>query len=200
MGKIYAYNYNGKIYINLTNRCSNNCGFCIRNNGSGVGDGGDLWLASEPTAAEVLDSLAGMDVAGSPEIVFCGYGEPIYRLEVIKEVGAALRKAGKTVRLNTNGQGNLIYGRDITAELADAVDIMSISMNNSTAEKYQETCISEFGLDAFPGVLEFARLSVPRFSRTILTVVDVIPPEEIEECRKICADIGCEFRVRHYES
>ena len=45
-----TYVYDNKIYLNLTNKCSNNCEFCIRHTGDGVLDY-YLWLDKEPTAA-----------------------------------------------------------------------------------------------------------------------------------------------------
>lgn len=195
MGNTFVYKFGDKLYINLTNRCTNACAFCIRNGQSGIG-GEDLWLEREPSAAEVIEALKSMRFTDYGEIVFCGYGEPSYRLSEILEVGKFLRAAGKTVRLNTNGHGSAINGRDITAELAEAVDTVSISLNASTAGDYQAVCDSRYGKKGFAIMLEFARLCVPKFKRTILTVVDTIGAEEIGRCRKVAESIGAEFRVR----
>ena len=51
-----TYVYDNKIYLNLTNKCSNNCEFCIRHTGDGVLDY-YLWLDKEPTADEVIEDL-----------------------------------------------------------------------------------------------------------------------------------------------
>ena len=195
MSNTFVYKFADKLYINLTNKCSNACVFCVRNNASGVGQN-DLWLDKEPTAAQVIAALKQMRFKEYAEVVFCGFGEPTYKLDQIIEVGKFLKKNGKTVRLNTNGQGNLIHGRDITPQLSKAVDIVSISLNASTAKGYQEICNSEYGEKAFDAMLEFTRLCVPKFKKTVLSVVDSIGEYEIERCRKVCETTGAEFRVR----
>ena len=191
----YVYDYNGKLYINLTNRCSNDCAFCERRHNDGL-NGHNLWLKKEPTAREVVVALTAANFKNSPEVVFCGYGEPTYRLAELFEIGAFLKSNGIQTRLNTNGQGNLINGRDITDELSKVIDVISISLNNSTAEKYQAVCQSKFGIAAYGAMLEFTRLCVPKFKRTVMSVVDLIGMAEIRECRSICEGIGAEFRVR----
>ena len=98
---IYVYQCGDQLYINLTNRCTNRCDFCIRKNPVGIGY--DLWLQQEPTAEQVIAELEGQEVA---EVVFCGYGEPTIRLDVLLEVAAYIKKRGGTVRINTNGHAN----------------------------------------------------------------------------------------------
>ena len=191
----YVYEFGDKLYINLTNRCTNACVFCIRNGAEGVGGSG-LWLEKEPTAAEVIDGLKKLGFESYDEIVFCGFGEPVFKLGEILEIGKFLKNAGKRVRLNTNGHGNLIHGRDITGELSGAVDVISISLNASNAKDYQEICKSRYGEAGFDAMLKFARLCVPKFKKTVLSVVDTIGAAEIEKCRKVCESTGAQFRVR----
>ena len=190
-----VYELENKLYINLTNRCTNACVFCVRNGNQGVGRH-NLWLEKEPSAAEVIDALKKARFEKYGEIVFCGFGEPTYKLDEIIEIGGFIKKNKKRARLNTNGHGNLIHGRDITAGLAKAIDTVSISLNAPTAAGYQKICNSEYGLTAFDAMLEFARLCVPKFKKTVLSVVDTIGKAEIERCRKVCAGVGAEFRVR----
>ncbi|MDR1094554.1 MAG: TatD family nuclease-associated radical SAM protein [Clostridiales bacterium] len=194
-----VYPYGDNLYINLTNRCSNACVFCIRGKQDGL-NGHTLWLKKEPTAAEVIEALTRKNFKSAPEVVFCGYGEPTCRVAEIAEVGGFLKRHGVPARLNTNGQGNLINGRDITGELAAAIDTVSISLNNSTAERYQAVCRSRFGLDGYRAMLDFTRLCVPKFKRAVMTVVDAIGEREIGECREICEGLGAEFRVRVADS
>ena len=198
----FVYRLNDSLYINLTNRCSNDCAFCIRSGAPGGGGdgrvgGADLWLSREPEADEVIAALNAMDFKKAREAVFCGYGEPSYRVNVIAAVGKYARKHKIPVRLNTNGQGNLINGRDITAELKGAVDTVSISLNYAAAEGYR-ACKSVYGDEGYFGMLEFARLCVKRKIKTVMSVVDVIPPAEIEKCRQIASDIGAVFRIRKF--
>jgi len=187
-----AYELGGSLYLNLTNACPNRCIFCVRRFAPGVG-GYNLWLAHEPSAAEVLAAI------GNPtrykEIVFCGYGEPTCRLDVLLEVARALKGKGVPLRLNTNGLGNSINGRDILPELAACLDVVSVSLNAADTDAYLRLCRPSFGTDAFPAVVSFLRRSKEFIPRVVASVV---PREgvDIEACRRLAEDLGVEFRVR----
>ena len=192
----YAYILDGKAYINLTNKCSNACTFCIRNTGDGVKDT-PLWLDEEPiSGAAVLAAFDRLKYDGR-EVVFCGYGEPTENMRVLKEVAAELKKRGYFLRLNTNGLGNLVNGRNIVPELKD-IDVASVSLNNCSKEKYLAVTNSAFGLKAFDGVLEFAACCKAGNLDVIFTVVDVIGEKDIANCKKLCDNIGISLRVRKY--
>ncbi|MDE6293399.1 MAG: TatD family nuclease-associated radical SAM protein, partial [Clostridiales bacterium] len=173
----YAYILDGKAYINLTNKCSNACTFCIRNTGDGVKDT-VLWLDDEPTDGKAV--LSAFDALGfeGREVVFCGYGEPTENLSVLKAVARELKSRGYFLRLNTNGLGNLTSGRNIAPELKD-IDVVSVSLNNCSKEKYLAVTQSLFGLKAFDGVLEFAACCKAANIDVIFTVVDVIGEKDI---------------------
>lgn len=189
-----AYEIDGKLYINLTNRCSNDCAFCVRN-GKESYFGNKLWLSHEPTSEEVLAAIPQMDYE---EVVFCGFGEPTFRLKEIAEVGAELKKRGYIVRLDTNGQGSLINGRDITEELASAVDKVNVSLNECNAEKYFDVCRPIFGEDAYPELIDFAKKCKSRGLYVTFSVVDVIGEKDIEKCREIAEKAGIPLRVREF--
>lgn len=189
----YVYEIGGSLYINLTNRCSNACGFCVRNDGKNY-DGYDLFLRREPAAGEVL-SLVG-DPLKYHEIVFCGYGEPTCRYDEMMVVARQLKIAGAKLRLNTNGQGDLIVGRDISGELAQCFDTVSISLNAVTSEKYQEICKSEYGNQAFDALIGFAARCARAGINVVMSVVDILPAEDIETARAIAKSCGAAFRLR----
>ena len=198
MNENFVYRYGDNLYINLTNKCCNACDFCIRNNGDGIGDSGNLWLSREPSASEVC---ALIDTFGDyNEIVFCGYGEPIYKLEEIKEISEYLHKHGKRVRLNTNGQGDLIHGESVAKKLAGYIDIVSISLNAASAKAYQEVCHSEFGEKAFYSLLNFAKEAKEYVPSVKLSLVDVVGEEEIKKAKELCDSLGIDLRVRAYIS
>ncbi|MBW2458041.1 MAG: radical SAM protein, partial [Deltaproteobacteria bacterium] len=163
LAMVLAYPYRPEsLYLNITNRCSNDCTFCVRRGGRYTLAGFDLRLTEEPTAIQVLAAIAEREAEhGGPfeEVVFCGFGEPTYRLELIGEVGRTLRSAGTHVRLNTNGQAALIAGRDPWPVLAGALDAISISLNAPDAESYQDLCHPQFGAEAYDALLTFARRS-----------------------------------------
>ncbi len=193
-------NANG-LYVNLTNRCTNRCEFCVRSNGSDS-PYGDLWLEREPTVDEAVESILARDLDKYSELVFCGYGEPTMRLPDILEIVRAVRNVHPIkTRINTNGHANLIFGRDVTPELEGLIDVVSISLNTATAAAYVELCHPDFGEDAYSGLLEFARLAKRYVPRVVLSVVDTaISADEIEVCRGHAEKVGVELRVREYIS
>jgi len=190
---VYVYEYAGKSYINLTNRCTNDCEFCIRRNKTGVGV--DLWIENEPTAAQVIEELASRR---SRDVVFCGYGEPFLQKDVLIEVAKYVKAKGGHVRVDTNGHGNAIYGKNIVPEIVGLVDEISISLNAADEETYDKLCHGKFGLGSYEHMLLFARECVKAGIDTTLSVVDVIGESEIKRARKIAEDIGAKFRVREY--
>ena len=192
-----VYEFGDSIYINLTNECSNSCDFCIRNFKDGVG-GSDLWLEHEPSASEVIDALGKFDLSRYDGAVFCGFGEPTIRIDALCEIGRELKRRGATVRLNTNGQANMIHRRDVSAELAEAVDKINVSLNEATAEEYAKLCKPAFGEAAFEGLQEFAKRCAARGIDTWFSVVDVIGAEKIAKCREIAKNCGVALRVREY--
>lgn len=197
MANVYVYELDGNLYINLTNKCSNACTFCVRN-GKDSYFGNPLWLTKEPTAEDVLSAID-YDKKYN-QVVFCGFGEPTEKIEVLVEVGKALKQKGYTVRLNTNGQGNLINGKDITGDLKDAVDVINVSLNASNKVLYQKLCKSRFGEDAFDELISFAEKCRDREIKTNLSIVDVIGEEEVELCKQLAKKHNLPLRVREYIS
>ena len=189
-----VYDIDDKTYINLTNECSNNCTFCLRRNHDGI-ENYYLWLAKKPTAKEVVSELEKRKVE---KAVFCGFGEPLYALDVLLEVAKYLKKIGASVRVNTNGQAKLIAGSSVAKKMKGLVDVVSVSLNASTAEKYQNLCRSIFGEQGFYALLDFAKELKEEGIKVVFSVVDTIGAEEIEACRKVAESVGAEFRVRTY--
>lgn len=197
-----TYTTKDGVYINLTNRCSNSCGFCIRNNSDGVYGSGSLWLEREPEAREVIEDLKKYDLSVYGEVVFCGYGEPTERLDTLLEVAAFVKGNYKIpVRINTNGHGSLINGYDITPRLKGLVDVVSVSLNTANAKDYVKLCKPEFGEEAYDGLIDFARKCVPCVKTVVLSVVDTtLSAEDVETCRKIAEDVGAVLKIRPFEN
>lgn len=199
-GMCITYEVDGNLYINITNKCSNNCDFCIRNNGDGAYGSESLWLLREPSVSEILDSVFSRDLDKYREIVFCGYGEPTERLCVARECALAIKaKKNIPIRINTNGHASLIAGKDVTPLFADAFDTVSVSLNTPSAEKYVEMCHPVFKKDGFYGMLEFAKNVKKYVQNTVLSVVrETLTEKELKECLKIAEEIGVTLRVRTY--
>jgi len=198
---VLAYPYRpDSLYLNVTNRCSNDCTFCVRRGGRYTLAGFDLRLAAEPSSQAVLAAIAAQEEEHGDrfaEVVFCGFGEPTYRLDLIGEVGRTLRAGGQTVRLNTNGQAELIAGRDPWPTLDGALDVVSISLNAPDAESYVALCQPRFGPQAYEALLRFATRARDHVDEVTLTVVGFTLDEAaIQRCAQIADSLGLGFRIR----
>lgn len=195
------YDVGGKLYINLTNKCPCNCTFCIRRNGDGAYGSDSLWLEHEPSLDEVKAAFAKVDMSKYKEVVFCGYGEPMERVNEVIAVGEFVKAnyGDVTVRLNTNGLGDKIHGVPTAKLLQGAVDIVSISLNSYCREKYNEVTRPKWD-DAFDAMLSFAADCKSYLPQVVFTVVDVIPPEDISRAKALAMSIGIPLRVREYEN
>lgn len=199
-GMCITYEVGEGLYVNVTNRCTNRCDFCIRNNGDGAYGSESLWLESEPTREEIIADILRRDLTKYDELVFCGYGEPTYRLDDIIAVSREVkRRINIPIRVNTNGHASLIFGRDVTPEFKDVFDAVSISLNAPTAEKYSEMCHPVYGNSAHEAVIEFAKNVKKYVQNTQLSVVrETLTESELAECRKIAEQAGVELKVRTY--
>lgn len=189
------------LYVNLTNRCNCDCVFCLRGKKI-MPSTKSLWLEREPTVEEVKAAFDAAPWHVVREIVFCGFGEPTIRLAELVELLAYAKKIRPEIstRLNTNGLGELLHGREIAADFAKILDTASISLNAATAEKYFRLTRAAYGLKSFDAMLTFAEHMKNFVPNVVLTVVDkVTPPEEISACKKICDERGLTLRVRPYE-
>lgn len=191
--KIYSYEIDGKLYINLTNKCTNACEFCVRNKDSY--EGYYLWLEKEPSFDEVVSSIK--DIEKYSEIVFCGYGEPTERLDTLIELGRYFKSLGKTTRLNTNGHGSKINERDISRELVGAIDIVSVSLNQTDREKYEAICHCIYKEEGFDEMLDFAKQCVKAGLDTYMSVVRV-DGVDVEKAEVIAKNCGAKLKVREY--
>src|ERR1035437_4497197 len=192
-----TYIVGNNLYVNTTNRCCNSCEFCVRTKQEGYGTAYSLWLNREPTKEEILEDILKLKLEDFSELVFCGYGEPFYRIDDILWVGKNLKeKHIIKVRINTNGLGELICGYAVSPKLCGLIDLISISLNASTAKKYDAICHSIFGEKSFDAMLEFAKTTTNYVPKVLFSVVDIIGKEDIEACRKIAETCNVGFIVR----
>lgn len=195
----YAYTLDGNLYINLTNKCSNGCDFCVRNERASY-YGNYLWLKNgDPTVEKVIVAVNGFgDLSRFKEVVFCGFGEPTYKVAEMVALCDYFHEKGLSTRLNTNGQGNLINKRDIVPDLKGKIDFVNISLNASCAEKYQPICRSQFGESGFAGLIEFAKLCKRNEINCRFSIVDCIGEEEVEACKRLAESVRIPLYVRKY--
>lgn len=191
------YDYGRGLYANITNRCPCRCDFCIRNMTDSLGSADSLWLKREPTVEEVLEMLNDWNLNLYDELVFCGYGEPTERLDDLLAIARKVK--GRThlkIRINTNGLSDLINGKETAPMMKGVIDAVSVSLNQSDAEKYAELCHPRFGLQSYDAMIQFTREVQKYVPHVAMSVVGVIPREDIEKCRSIAAELGVPFRVR----
>ncbi len=192
-----TYQCDNSLYINTTNRCTNSCDFCVRDHGEELY--GDLWLESEPTVDEINDAI---DLAlknnNYSEIVFCGYGEPAIRLYDIFEVCKHIRSVTSLpIRMNTNGQANLIWEKDVTSDFKGLFDTVSISLNSPNPNEYQRVCHSIYGEKAHEALIDFAKKLKAYVPNVVFSVVrGSISDEDIEKSRGLADSVGVKLRVR----
>ena len=198
-----TYQVKNAVYVNLTNRCPCNCTFCLRHNGPGVFGSGPLWLEREPTLEETIESLGQWDYERFREVVFCGYGEPTERLDVLLAAAAHLKERDPAlrVRVNTNGLSDLINGKPTAPLFVGKVDCLSISLNTDDPAEYLAVCRPKFGEAAYPAMLKFTQEAATLLPSVVMTVVGepVTSLEKQERCRAIATRLGARLRVRPYE-
>lgn len=196
-----TYPVKNGIYVNMTNRCPCACTFCLRQNGDSVYGSDPLWLDREPTVEEVCASIDTWNLADYDEVVFCGYGEPTERLDDLLKVAAHIKaKSDISIRINTNGLADLIWGESTAHKLKGLIDTVSISLNATNKEDYFKVVQPKFGIDSYDAMLKFTKDCVEYVPNVVMTVVDVVTsPEEQELSRKICESLGAKLRIRPYE-
>lgn len=198
---VILYEVHDNLYVNMTNKCPCACTFCLRQTRDEMNHSGSLWLEREPSVEEVKNEFSKFDMNKYKEVVFCGFGEPTERIDVLLEVAAYVKKTyNKPTRINTNGLGNLVNGRDITPELKGLIDTVSISLNTPNKERYYELTRSKFGIGSFDAMIDFAKEAVKYVSHVVMTTVaTTITKEEEAECQRICDNIGVKYRIRPFE-
>lgn len=199
-----TYQVKQSVYVNLTNRCPCACRFCLRNNGASVFGSGPLWLEREPTLEEVEASLDKWDYNRFREVVFCGYGEPTERLDVLLAAAEYLKRRDPAlrVRVNTNGLSDLVNGKPTAPLFAGKVDCLSISLNTDDAAEYLDLCRPKFGEAAYPALLAFTKEAAASVPEVVMTVVGepVTSLEKQVRCRALAESLGARLRVRQYEA
>ncbi len=199
MANTLVYLLDGKIYINLTNRCTNDCIFCLRRDKSDV-KGQELWLDDEnSTAQDVIKQFETFEP--TKEVIFCGYGEPMLKLEELKQVAKYIKDKYPEIkiRVNTNGHANFVYKRNVVPELKGLIDEFSVSLNGATKEEYDELSQPKFE-NAYDEVKKFIKTCADERISVVASVVEGYKGRhlDLKKCEKIANDLGAKFRVREW--
>lgn len=195
------YEVHDNIYVNLTNKCPCACTFCLRQTRDHMENSHVLWLEHAPSFEEVQEVMKAVDFSKYKEVVFCGFGEPTEALDVLKLTAKRIKeKYNMPIRINTNGLGNLVNGRDIVPELKGLVDTVSVSLNTPNADEYHRLVRSKFGEKSFDAMIDFAKECTKYIPNVVMTTVETtITHEEEKQCQEICDRIGAKYRIRPWE-
>lgn len=194
------YEFDGKLYANITNKCPCACTFCIRKNSDSVGVNDSLWLEHEPSFEEIKEAFDGFDKTGLSELVFCGYGEPMMRADILLQTAEYVKaNTDMKIRINTNGLVALMNPHFDISSLKYKIDKVSISLNASNPDKYFQITNPKYGLPSYNSMLNFA-LRIQEFVPEVsFTIVDCdLGEEETELCKERARDVGIPLRIRHY--
>lgn len=189
-----SYPWDGKLHLNITNRCTLRCRFCPRSAKQWMRFGHNLALRREPDVGDIMEAAG--DPRAYDEVVFSGLGEPSLRLYHALEAGRQLRRRGGRVRMVTNGLANLVYRRDVTPDLEGNIDALSVSFIAQNEATYNRHCCprGRGSYDAMMDFVERARDFVPEVEITAIE----LPGVDLDACGRIAADLGVGFRARRY--
>ena len=184
--------------------------FCVRDRAESFCDA-ELWGDHEPDFSMLQSAiLRHGNLEDFEEFIWCGYGEPTFRLDLMVEAASWLGSRGASVRLNTNGHACLIHGRDVLPDLGGAVDVVSVSLNAPAAARYLELCMPDPDMFPDPGkirenpeivwdaMLDFLRRAPDYFGFVQASVIGFsLTVAEIAQCRETALSLGIKnFRVR----
>ena len=192
------YPIGDSLYVNLTNKCPCRCVFCVREEHETVGNNNSLWLDHDPSMEEIKADLERFNLDEYKEIVFCGFGEPMMRMDDLIETAKYIKsKADIKTRINTNGLGDLIHEKNTAECIKDCIDSVSISLNAPDKESYCRVTRPKFGEQSFEAMLKFAEECRDCGINIAFSVVDEITTEEIEKSKELAESLGVKLRVRH---
>ena len=200
------------VYINLTNACTNSCVFCLREQKDDV-CGAQMWHDGNYTLEDVIEQFKGFltphpdpllkerGIIIPQNVVFCGYGEPFLKKDMMKAFAQYLRENYPEIkiRVNTNGHANAVYKMNVAEEFKGLLDEASVSLNSDNAKQYDEICQPKIE-NAFEAVKDFLKCCKEAGIKTYASIVTGFDEREInvENCEKIAKELGAEFRNREF--
>ncbi len=191
-----SYRIDDRLYLSINDRCTLECRFCPKTHNDYQVKTYDLRMDHRPDAAEIIDSLG--DISACREVVFCGYGEPTLRLNVLLEVAEAVKQRRGRVRVNTDGLGNLVHKRNILPEMSSFVDAISVSMNAQNEDIYMQHCQPRLP-GSYEAMLDFLILAPDYIESVTATAINGLPGVEIGACQALTRHIGVHFRERQLD-
>lgn len=191
-----TYAIDDRLYLNITDRCTLECEFCPKHNGSWRVHEYDLALHQRPSVADVLNSIGEPQIYS--EVVFCGYGEPTLRLEPLIQIAEYVQAHKVPVRVNTDGLANLFHKRNVLPLFQGRIDALSVSLNAQNEDVYERHCQPTLpgSFNAVKAFLKQARKYVPEVTAT---AIDGLEGVDIDACRALATELGVGFRRRELD-
>lgn len=193
MAQQISYRIGQNLYLSITDRCTLECAFCPKTQGVRRVQGYDLSFDHRPDTTEIIGSID--DPAKYHEVVFCGFGEPTLRLDVLLEVAQAIKTRGGRVRLNTDGLSDLVHKKPTLSDLGKVVDAVSVSLNAQNQQVYDLHCQPQLP-GSYPAMLQFLKQAPRYIPEVTATAIDGLAGVDIAACEKIAQDLGVKFRRR----
>lgn len=188
-----------KRYLNIAQESNISCGLFEAGAGLWNLQDRDLSLRSLPSIAEVM--TAAVDEHKHSEIVFCGLGEPTRRLYTLLEVAHLLHDADSNlhIELKTDGLANAVHGRDITPDLEDNINAITVMMFAHDSDTYNRYCKSDID-DPFPAMLDFVKRARNFVSDITVTAFDGLPDVDIGACEDLAQQLQVNFLPRRLDA
>ena len=187
------------VYVNLTNACTNDCVFCLRSQKDDV-CGGQMWHDDKYTLNDIITQFNNFKPTPQ-EVVFCGYGEPFLKKDMMKSFAEYLRKNYPEIkiRVNTNGHANAIYKYNVVEEFKGLIDEASVSLNSDNSEQYNEICKPKIE-NAYNEVKNFIKACNEAGIETVASIVTNFDNRiiNVENCEKIAKELGAKFKNREF--
>ena len=190
------YTIGDRLYLNITDRCTLECAFCPKHNGTFEVHDYDLTLDHRPEVNEIIAAID--DPARYSEVVFCGYGEPTLRLKALLQVAKYVKAHSGRIRINTDGLANLVNKRNVLPELAAYVDALSISLNAQNETIYRRHCRPALE-GSYQAVLDFIEQAPKYIADVTATAIDGLDGVDITACAAIAKQCGVKFRRRELD-
>ena len=188
------------VYVNLTNACTNSCVFCLREQKDDV-CGAEMWHDDNYKLEDIIEQFKNFTPTPK-EVVFCGYGEPFLKKDMMKAFCEYLRKNHPDIkiRVNTNGHANAIYKTDVAEEFKGLIDFASISLNASNSDEYDEICNPkiENAYEEVKAFIKSCKKAGIEVAASIVTGFDDKHDINASECENIAKNLGADFRNREF--
>ena len=194
MEQTISYEIENRLYLSITDRCTLECEFCPKTQGTLQVHEYDLTIHQRAEVKEIIDSIK-KSPADYDEVVFCGYGEPTMRLKVVLEVAEYIKKKGGRVRLNTDGLGNLSNKKNVLPLMLGKIDALSVSMNAQNEDVYNLHCQPQLK-GSFQAMLDFLKAAPEYIDDVTATAIDGLEGVDVVACEQIASDYGVKFRRR----